>query len=283
MKRLAYLILLLTIVSGCSEEEIKIDIANCTYSRTLPVLFINTEENKPVVSKEEYVNATYYLETFDLNGYEPIGSEAEQLPLEIRGRGNSSWNKDKKPYRLKLGSKATPLGMNKSKHFVLLAHVGAYSQYLTETAAFELGKEIGLAWTPEAEPVEVVVNNEYKGLYFLVENIRVDDKRVNITEQDDNCTNADEITGGWLLEIDNYNDPDQIKFVNGSGYIMHITHKSPEILSKEQESYLRQQMKAIDDAVYADDKNSTTWEKYIDIDALARYYIIQEISKETKL
>ena len=71
MKRLAYLILLLTIVSGCSEEEIKIDIANCTYSRTLPVLFINTEENKPVVSKEEYVNATYYLETFDLNGYEP--------------------------------------------------------------------------------------------------------------------------------------------------------------------------------------------------------------------
>ncbi|HIT81882.1 MAG TPA: CotH kinase family protein [Candidatus Caccoplasma merdavium] len=277
MKRLAYLILLLTIVSGCSEEEVKIDIANCTYSRTLPVLFINTEENKPIVSKEEYINATYYLETFDLNGYEPIGSEAEQLPLEIRGRGNSSWNKDKKPYRLKLGSKATPLGMNKSKHFVLLAHVGAYSQYLTETAAFELGKEIGLAWTPEAEPVEVVVNNEYKGLYFLVENIRVDDKRVNITEQDDNCTNADEITGGWLLEIDNYNDPDQIKFVNGSGYIMHITHKSPEILSKEQESYLRQQMKAIDDAVYADDKNSTTWEKYIDIDALARYYIIQEI------
>ena len=118
------------------------------------------------------------------------------------------------------------------------------------------------------------MNNEYeKGLYFLVENIRVDDKRVDITEQDDNCTNTDEITGGWLLEIDNYNDPDQIKFVNGSGYTMHITHKSPEILSEEQESYLRQQMKAIDDAVYEDDKNSTTWEKYIDIDALTRYYI----------
>lgn len=72
--------------------------------------------------------------------------------------------------------------MDKSKHFVLLAHVGAYSQYLTETAAFKLGEEIGLAWTPKAEPVEVVVNNEYKGLYFLVENIRVDDKRVDITE-----------------------------------------------------------------------------------------------------
>ena len=270
MKRFAYLVLLAITVIGCSEEEVKIDISNCTYSRTLPVLFINTEGNKPIVSKEEYLNATYYLETFDLDDYEPIGSETEQLPLEIRGRGNFSWKKDKKPYRLKLGSKAAPLGMDKSKHFVLLAHVGAYSQYLTETAAFKLGEEIGLAWTPKAEPVEVVVNNEYKGFYFLVENIRVDDKRVDITEQDDNCTNTDEITGGWLLEIDNYNDPDQIKFVNGSGYTMHITHKSPEILSEEQESYLRQQMKAIDDAVYEDDKNSTTWEKYIDIDARTR-------------
>ena len=90
MKRFAYLVLLAITVIGCSEEEVKIDISNCTYSRTLPVLFINTEGNKPIVSKEEYLNATYYLETFDLDDYEPIGSETEQLPLEIRGRGKFS-------------------------------------------------------------------------------------------------------------------------------------------------------------------------------------------------
>lgn len=95
MKRFAYLVLLAITVIGCSEEEVKIDISNCTYSRTLPVLFINTEGNKPIVSKEEYLNATYYLETFDLDDYEPIGSETEQLPLEIRGRGNFSWKKIK--------------------------------------------------------------------------------------------------------------------------------------------------------------------------------------------
>ena len=70
MKRFAYLVLLAITVIGCSEEEVKIDISNCTYSRTLPVLFINTEGNKPIVSKEEYLNATYYLETFDLDDYE---------------------------------------------------------------------------------------------------------------------------------------------------------------------------------------------------------------------
>ena len=53
MKRFAYLVLLVITVIGCSEEEVKIDISNCTYSRTLPVLFINTEGNKPIVSKEE--------------------------------------------------------------------------------------------------------------------------------------------------------------------------------------------------------------------------------------
>ena len=36
-------------------------------------------------------------------------------------------------------------------------------------------------------------------------------------------------------------------------------------------------MTTIDNAIYSKDKNSTTWEEYIDLDRLVRFYIVQEI------
>ena len=37
-----------------------------SYSGTLPVLYIQTENNTPVTSKEDYLNATYYLDALGL-------------------------------------------------------------------------------------------------------------------------------------------------------------------------------------------------------------------------
>ena len=248
------------------------------YSGTIPVMFITTADSVPIVSKEDYVDATYYLETFGIEGYEPFGTKEEQLPLEIRGRGNSSWtNSDKKPYKLKLGSKTPLMGMPKSKHFVLLAEVGTYTQFLSETAGMELGRMIQLTWTPEIRPVEVVLNGEYIGFYILAQNVRVDSDRVNIYEQPDEATDSVEITGGWLVEIDNYDDPYQIQFVGKSGYRIRVTHKTPEVVSPQQQNYLIEQMTMLDSLICDEDSTSTEWEKYIDIDYLARYYIVQEI------
>lgn len=265
--------------SDNSTEYTEADSSKCSYSGTLPVLFINTADNAPIVSKEEYLKATCYLDILDLDNYEALGSKDSPINLQIKGRGNASWlNSDKKPYRIKFDKKQEFMGMSKNKHFTLIAHVGSYTQFLTEATGFELGKMIGLAWTPEMAPLELVVNDEYLGIYFLTEHIRIDENRVNIYEQSDSCTNPDEITGGWLVEIDNYTDPYQIVLEEGNGSILRITHKSPEVLSPEQENYLRTQMTSIDSLIYSEDKNSTLlWDKYIDLEYLAKYYIVQEI------
>ncbi len=236
---------------------------------------IDTEGNAPIVSKEKYLNATYYLDALELDGYESIGNRENPLPLKIRGRGNSSWsNYDKKPYRLKLDSKAALLGLKKNKNFVLIPHVG--SVFLREYAGFELGRMIGLPWTPNMTPLEIVLNREYIGRYFLVENIRVDENRVNIFEQPDETTDPAIIPGGWLVELDNYNDPAQIKLQEENGLTLRITYHTPEILSAQQETFLRNEITAMSRAIYEPDKNSTEWENYIDMDILARYYIVQE-------
>ena len=250
-------------------------------SGTLPVLYIQTENNAKITSKETYINATYYLVANNTEGVQNIGSSAAPLAMEIRGRGNYSWTGfDKKPYRIKLGDKQALLGMNKSKHFALLAHADDSNDrkgFMRNAVGFELSKMIGISYTPNAKPLEVVLNGDYIGLYFLTETIRVDKDRVNIVEQEDEETDSEKITGGWLVEIDNYDSDPHVTIKEGGKHTMWITYKTPEELSTQQEEYLTQQMKLIDNLVYGDKNSSELW-NHLDMDALAKFYIVQELT-----
>lgn len=99
-------------------EDVQADISpiqtNGSISGTLPVLYIETENNEPIVSKEIYLNATYRLDPMGSEDVEPLGTEADPLPMQIRGRGHSSWKGVKKPYKLKLGEKTAIMGMPKT-------------------------------------------------------------------------------------------------------------------------------------------------------------------------
>ena len=175
-------------------------------SNTLPVLYINTENEAPIVDKVNYVQGTYYLDANGCGDYESIGSQENPLPLSIRGRGNATWRLPKKPYRLKLETKTSLLGMPKSKHWILLAAYADWLAHGRNYLAFKISEKMGMPYTPGCVPCEVVLNGDYIGMYFLTEQIRIAKERVNITEQDDEETDSTLITGGWLLEIDNYTD-----------------------------------------------------------------------------
>ena len=251
-----------------------------SYSGTLPVLYIQTENKQQITSKDYYLNATYYLDALGLAGYQSIGSASAPLTMEIKGRGNYTWRDfNKKPYRIKLADKQPLLGLNKSKHFALMAHADdAQSKkgFMRNQVGFELSRMIGMEWTPATAPVEVVLNGDYIGLYFLTETIRVDKDRVNIVEQEDEETDAAAITGGWLVEIDNYDEDPHITIRENGYYNMWFTYKTPEVLSSAQESFLTDEMVRIDRLVYGDKNSSTLWQ-YLDMDALAKFYIVQEI------
>lgn len=259
------------------------DISGLSPSRcsgTLPVMYINTENNAPIVSKEDYLTATYYVDPMGVEGVEAIGSADAPLTMQIRGRGNYTWTGfDKKPYRLKLADKQPLLGMDKSKHFALLAHADDNLGFMRNVMGFEASRLLGLPWTPADAPVEVVLNGNYIGLYFLTETIRVDKNRVNVVEQDDLAET--DVDGGWLVEIDNYDTDPHVTVYENGGNPIWFTYKSPELLSPAQETFLQTQMQAIDDAVYAADKSDISrLADLVDIDCLARYYIVQQIMQD---
>lgn len=240
-------------------------------SGTLPVLYIITENNAPIVSKEVYLNATYRLDPMGTEGIEALGTEAEPLPMQIRGRGHSSWKGAKKPYKLKLEKKTAIMGMPENKHWALLKPTE------NTIAGLQLGKLMGMKWTPCFRPVEVVLNGDYIGLYFLTETIRIDENRVNIYEQQDKETNPDLITGGWLVEVDNYRDENQITIPENNRWNLTLRYHSPEDLSDAQLEWLTNEFKTINTAIYSSDKTSTDWEEYIDVESMARFFILQEV------
>lgn len=272
-------------------------------SGTLPVLYINvyTDEahsafNNEVISKDlDHKNyfsfAEYWL---DLNGCDwmaaegakSIGSQEEPLPLEIKARGN--WTRRgfaKKPFKLKLGKKQSMLGLTKSKHFAILAHADDQRGYLKNYVGFNLGQRIGLPWTPSQQPVEVVINGDYRGLYFLTESIRIEEDRVNITELDDNVSDPSLISGGYLVELDNYDEDNQIRLDEKTcveGYKLdklRITFDTPEEYSELQKRFVTDQFTAMNDAV---GENSDDLWSYLDLDDAARYYLVEEIVSHTE-
>lgn len=237
---------------------------------TLPIVYIETDGHKDITSKDYYIPGIYYLVDYqepDMN----IGSAENPMALEIKGRGHSSWKGTKKPYKIKLGEKASLLGMNANKHWALL-------KFNEPTiAGFRLGNIMGMDWTPSARPVEVVLNGDYQGIYFLAETNRIGKNRLDIYEQPDLNDDEGSIPYGWLVEVDNYYEKNQISISENNRWRLYITYHSPEVLSSAQKTWLTSEFQLINSAIYNPDKDHSTWELYIDVDAMARYFIIQEV------
>lgn len=250
-------------------------------SGKLPVLYINTDDPtaSPDNSKETYLAATAYIVANGIGQYEDLGTKTSPKKLQVRGRGNWTFSGfHKKPYRLKFDKKEEPLGMDKSKHFILLALADDDLGMLTTPVGFELARKLGQPFAPLTQPVELVLNGDYRGLYFLTDKIRVAKERVNILEQKDNVTNPDSISGGWLVELDNYDSDPHVDIALGDR-TMHVTYHTPEALSTTQENYLKGQWNAIANALCKDDAYDTEWEKYIDIESLAQMFLTRELMR----
>ena len=239
-------------------------------TNTLPVIHINTENKKAITSKTVYIPGTYFI-VDSKNSTMNIGSEESPLALEIRGRGHSSWKGDKKPYKIKLAEKAPLLGMKKNKHWALLKFNEA------TIVGLQLGKIMGMDWTPSTQPVEVILNDDYIGLYFLTETNRIGKNRLDIYEQPDRNEDESTIPYGWLVEVDNYIESNQIFIQETSKWKARITYHSPDTLSSAQKQWLINEFTAINTAIYDEDKTNSTWEQLVDVDAMARYFIIQEV------
>lgn len=258
---------------------------DATISGTLPVVYLNTQDSVSIITKEHYINGNLWIDCENIEGYESLGTAQAPLTIEAKGRGNWSWNHSfKKPYKVKFATKQTPLGLDKSRHFILHAHYSDYSGYLRNTTGYEISRLLNMPYTPTEVPVELVLNGEYRGLYFLCEKIRVESGRVDIHEQRDEETILDNVTGGWLLELTDDGDTVISQYQNNdpSNSYFYFVSRSPEVLSTVQRNYIHDLLYRGDSCIYATDKNDRGWELIFDLSTAARFYITHEIMENVE-
>lgn len=287
MKKL--LIFLMPLFVAFCFTPVRAENRNLSPTGTLPVLWIYCEDGSIAdynLSDKNYRDGTYWLDCKGLNGWENIGSADSQLPLEIKARGNyTRTGFCKKPFKLKLDKKQSPMGLTNSKHFALLNHADDDRGFMRNYVGFWLGQAMAAEgeegrcmWSPREIPVEVMLNGEYWGLYFFTESIRVDENRINITELDDNETDMSLITGGYLVELDNYEDENQIfLYDDDPNLAVRVTYDTPEIYSPIQKEFVTEQFTRMKNLVAkrGGEGSDELW-SYMDLDAAARYYVIME-------
>lgn len=207
----------------------------CISDTRLPKLYIDTPDYCDILSKDEWVKDASFRVVM------PNGAVDSQGLLSIKGRGNTSWQFPKKSYTLKLNEKTEILNIPEHKRWVLLAN-WMDRTLLRNAVSFEIARKTSLDWTPHGVFVDVIFNGVSVGNYYLCEQIRVDKKRVNISELHINDVDAQTIQGGYLLELDKYYDED-LKF-RSSVYDLPYMIKYPE-----KEDYNAAQFKYISDYI----------------------------------
>ena len=247
----------------------------------LPVVYVDTKNGWAVISKTTFVPGTIRIQG------EGVYEGLEEVNCEIRGRGNTTWEWPKKPYLVKLEEKQKVFGMHKHKRWVLLANFMDRT-LMRNLVSMKVASMTNLDWTPGCVPVELVLNGQHKGSYLLIEQVRVDNHRVNVTEmtKDDNAGEA--VTGGYLLELDfhydnevQWGDPHGgcVQWGRNGGIPFGVKYPDSDDITPQQLAYIKKYVSDTAEAIYGDDfaDPEKGYAKYIDVDSFIDYWIVFEV------
>lgn len=200
-----------------------------------------------------------------------------------RLRGNNSMTHPKKPYRIKFSEKRRPLDAPaKAKKWTLINNYGDKT-LLRNCLAFEISRRMGIGFTPYCRPVDVFMNGEYKGCYQLCDAIEVRYNRVNVTEMDSTCTEGDELTGGYLIEIDAYASKEPKNFTSSRSTPVTIKYPDEEDILTVQFNYIKQYYNSFENSLYKSNWKDPElgYRQYLNLPSFHRHFLVGELSGNT--
>ncbi len=290
-------------------ENIDPDSVIWLYSEHIPAVFIETESGT-----SDQINSDKNIkEAGTIKVLEPDGSFSLEHSLEyIKGRGNTSYTEfDKKPYQIKLTQDAPFLDMEPGKKWVFVSN-SADSSLIRNALSRSLAGHLNLPQSEEGTFVDLYVNKEYVGNYYVVEKIEVQENRLLLSdlqkatehenETEDLSTyetawtdttkakqipnDPEDITGGYLIERDFDNRFLKEVEINESYFITEAKEcfivRDPEYTSEAQIAYIDSYVQSVENAILsAEGIDGTTGKSYqdlIDVDSFVRKYLLEEVT-----
>lgn len=262
-------------------------------SSNLPIVIINTNgqtipDDPKITADMGIIYNGAGLRNFLTDSYNHYNGK---IGIEIRGKSSQSF--PMKSYSVELrdapGASVNQaiLGMPAESDWVL------YAPYTDKTLmhnflAYTIGNELG-HWAAHCRYVEVVLNNNYVGVYVLLEKLKRGSSRVNIPKLKSTDISGDAVTGGYIFKIDKEDPGDdgwysQYAPNNPSGSqrikFLYEYPKAADIVT-EQKNYIKAYTDSFENALksttYRDP--ATGYSKYADLNSFVDYFILNEVSR----
>lgn len=278
-------------------EEGKKETYNVSFMKASKIssMFIDTESgNMDMIHTDKLYEEKGNIMVMTPGGVVEFDGDLER----ISGRGNTSWEYEKKPYAIKLKESQDLCGLQKGKKWNLLP-VWREGNKMNTKVMFDIAAVAGLQYTPESTWVDLYLNNEYAGIYLLSESVSVSGGRVEISDLEDEnkmlnpnieqaacfddggakgyelSDNPEDISGGYLIEkdLEAYFKEEKTGFVTDAGAAFSIS--APQHASREQVYYIKDYVQNIENLILENNENIN---KYIDVESFAAKYLVDEIS-----
>lgn len=197
--------------------------------------------------------------------------------MRIKIRGNTSGMLlDQKPYKIKLSKKADLLNRGikdcKDKNWALLSWNTMKGLFTNDKSnilplvGLAVCRFLGQTWTPAITPANVVMNGNYKGLYYLVETVERSDRRVAVSKS------------GFLIENDAYWWKPGETFFKTLHQARHMgytfKYPDPDEVTENEIDAVHRYMEKAEEAIF---KADGTAAGFIDYQSFARWILGHDI------
>lgn len=206
--------------------------------------------------------------------------------IRIELRGSSSQLLDKKQYGLSTvlsdevtNNNVSLLGMPQENDWVLNG-LAFDASLIRDYLSFNLSARIG-NYAPRQRYCEVVINQDYKGLYVLTEKVKVDDERVDILKIDPDDNTLPDITGGYLIKADKvtWEDPSAWTMLTYLGTETDFIHERPDqsTITTAQHDYIKSVFMALS-AKATNPSISQGFPSVIDVPSFVDFMLVNELA-----
>lgn len=202
--------------------------------------------------------------------------------IDIEIRGSSSQELQKKSYAITTrradgitNNNVSILGMPRENDWVLNSFAfdpSLMRDYLALVTYGLMGN-----YSPRGRYCEVIVNGNYRGLYLLLERIKIDDNRINITKLTATDNSGEAVTGGYITKSDKTTGGDPIAWRLGNAEFIHH-NPNPTSITPQQNAYIQSQFVALNTA--ATNRNNSLVNgitSIIDIPTFVDFFIMNEL------
>lgn len=258
----------------------------------LPLVVIDTWGQ--AINDDPKINA--WLKVID-NGPGKMNDQFQQgtdydgnIGIEIRGQSSQMF--PKKCYTLELSTiagtdtAASLLGMPAEEDWVLYAPYSDKTM-LRNALTFHLARRMG-GWQPRNRFCEVYLNGDYVGVYQLMESIKRDSNRIDISKLSPDEISGDDLTGGYIVKadkIDNYGSDEffqitpSVHYKNSDNYRFTYVYPKHNEIAAAQKSYIKKFLTDTENSINGSSFTdpATGFRKYLDVRSFVDFQIIQEL------